>query len=327
MNARRASPVHAVIGEDSCLAEEQVASILESRLGSSPSDDAVETLHGDECSWTNVADTARSRSLFVVRRAVVVRRADEIKGSEDAFVGYLADPDPDTTLVLVAAKPDRRRGVWRRVADLANVISAAPLKGRALRSNVNDRIRRRGILLDDSGLQELLDRVGADLRRLMGELDKLEAYALGRKTRMSAEEVARVLGRGFAAPLYKVADALCARQTSRVLALVEELLEEGEPPLRIMATLHRAWRQISAAREVSCRRGNAGDLAARLGVPAFKLDSLVEASRSWTEEDLRRALRAFSKADRGLKMGAPARPVLAGAIVAAGRGSETRPSR
>jgi DNA polymerase-3 subunit delta len=326
MGARQASSVFAVIGEDSYLAEEQLARILESRL-EYPAEDATEILHGDECNWTRVADMARSRSLFVARRAVVVRRADELKGSEDAFMGYLADPDPNTTLVLIAARPDRRRGIWRRINEQANVVQAAPLKGRALRRDIGDRVRRRGILLDESGLQELLDRVGADLRRLMGELDKLEAYALGRSTRLNAEEVARVLGRGFASPLYKVADAFCARQTPLVLALVEELLEEGEPPLRILATLHRAWRQIDAARELTRGGGNANDLAARLGVPVFKVDSLLDASRNWTDADLRNALRALSDADRRLKSGTPSRPVLTAAIIVAGRGIGAQTSK
>ena len=49
-----------------------------------------------------------------------------------------------------------------------------------------------------------------DLRRLLGEVDKLEAFREGQDA-LRAEDVAAVLGRGMARPLYLLSDAIAAR--------------------------------------------------------------------------------------------------------------------
>ncbi len=49
------------------------------------------------------------------------------------------------TLVLLAAKPDRRRSAWKKLLPKATVHDAAPKKGRALRAHVEEELRDRGL--------------------------------------------------------------------------------------------------------------------------------------------------------------------------------------
>ena len=52
------------------------------------------------------------------------------------------------TLVLLAAKPDKRRVAWKRYLAEATVTSAEPKRGAALRAYVSDELRRRGLRLE-----------------------------------------------------------------------------------------------------------------------------------------------------------------------------------
>src|SRR6185295_2026030 len=133
---------------------------------------------------------------FAEKRAVVVRNAEGLKGEGEEMAGYLADPTPGVTLVLLAAKPDKRTKVWKKVLDEAAVTPAEALKGRGVRAFALDRLRQRKLRVDEDGVDELVARVGQDLRRLMGEIDKLEAFAQGgSRTTLSADDVAAVMGR------------------------------------------------------------------------------------------------------------------------------------
>ena len=317
--------VHVILGADSYLAEQALESVLQATAGVDRAD-AVQVLRGDEVSWTRVIDAARTGSLFAPRRAVVVRNADALKGEGEEALAWLEDPTPDVGLVLVAAKVDKRRHVWKRLLDRASVVSAEPPKGRALRGYVADQVRRRRLSLSDDALEELLERVGQDLRRLMGELDKLEAFAQGRPGPLTAEQVASVLGRGLAQPLYKVADAMTERRPARVMELIELALEEGEPALKILATLHRALRQVRGARALREARASREQVIARLGVLPFKVGSLLEASRAWTDAELRAAMVAIDRADRRIKSGAEGRVALAAAVAEACRKEGTGPT-
>jgi DNA polymerase-3 subunit delta len=325
VGSRRGSAgVHAIVGDtkagfDSYRAEEALEAILAESLGAER-DEAVQVFRGDETTWGRILDSARTSSLFAPRRAIVVRGAEAIKGDPQDLDAYLGDPSPDVTLIFLAAKPDGRKVAWKRLLEKASVVKAEPLKGRSLRAYVIAELRKRNLALMDEALEELLERVGQDLRRLMGEIEKLEAFADGKEP-LTAEAVAAVLGRGIAPPLYRLGDALSARRAAEVVSLSEILLEEGESALLILAALYRALRQVRGARALGRGRGQRQELASRLRIPPFKVDDVLAAARLWSEGDLRRAMAAFGRADRLLKTGGQPRVVLSAAVVEACRAS------
>jgi DNA polymerase III subunit delta len=326
VTARVRGGVHAILGADSFLAEAALERLLAEALGQQR-EGALQVLHGDESTWGRLVEIACTGSLFVTSRALVVRGADGLKGDEGALGGYLDDPSPDVTLVLMAVKPDRRRTAWKRITAKATVHSAEPKKGKALRDYVAEQLRGRGLRLDHDALEELLERVGQDLRRLIGEIDKLEAWAGGPRT-LTAEDVAAVSGRGMARPLYRLGDAIAGREPAAALAFALELLENGEEGPLILGTVHRALRQMRGVLALREARVPRDQMAERLNLPgnlAFKLPSLLEVSRRWSEAELRRAMREVARADRRLKTGTDVRVALTAAIVAAcARGSAVR---
>jgi DNA polymerase-3 subunit delta len=278
----------------------------------------------------------------VVRRAELLKyasappddEAGEAKGrgkarsDDDPVEAYASAPAPDATLVLVAAKPDKRRRPWKGLLARAVVHDAAPRRGRALRSHVEQELQRRGLRFSRDALDLLLEEVGQDLRRLIGEVDKLEAWVDGR-TDVTGEDVASLLGHGLGQPLYLLSDAFAARDAAKALELLERLLGDGEEGLRVLVTLHRTLRQVRGAvamREAGVPRAQIG---ARL-LPAnmqFKLDALVDASRRWKERDLAQAIEVMARTDRGIKRGADAAVALTSAVVACCGGAATSPRR
>jgi DNA polymerase III delta subunit len=335
----RPAPIQAIVGEDTYLAEAALERVLAAAIGADR-DDALQVLYGDEKRWEDVLGSARTGSLFVSRRAIVVRRADlmkyanapvedeaperevrkgktrvKVQVQEDPVLAYAGDPAPGVTLVLMAVKPDRRRNPWKRLLPLSSVHDVSPKKGRALRAHVEAELRERGLRFAPDALDELLAEVGQDLRRLMGEVDKLEAFAGGRKD-LTADDLGAVLGRGLGQPLYLLSDSFSGRETARSLELVERLLGDGEEGLRILSTLHRSLRQVRGAVAMRESRATREAIGAKLLPPnmLFKLDALLEASRRWSEADLRRALQALGRADRSMKRGGDSATTLVAAV-------------
>lgn len=311
------SGVHAILGADSYRAEQALEEILSEALGPDGPERAegVESFRGDEAGWGRVAEAARTGSLFVSRRAVVFRNAELAKGDGEEIVGYLSAPTPGVTVVILAAKPDKRRTVWRRIAEAGTVHAADPLKGKALRTLVEAEVGKRGLRLAEGALDELIDLVGQDLRRLVGEIGKLEAFADGRA--LGPEDVARVLGRGLARPVWALGDAMAGRRLPQALEMAEEMLEEGEAALALLGTAHRALRQLRAARDLQARKASPDEIASRVGILPFKVRDVLAAARGWTDEELASALAAFHRADRLLKSGGDPRATLTAALVAA----------
>jgi DNA polymerase-3 subunit delta len=345
----RMSPVQLILGTDSYLAEQALERVLQSAVGTDRAD-SVSVFYGDETRWDSILATARTGSLFASRRAVVVRRADQLRSStaegegedpatgakarqkagQDPVLQYLEDPPPDVTLVLLASKPDRRRNPWKRLSTEGDVHSVEPKKGAALRSYVEEHLRQRGLRLAPDAVADLILEVGQDLRRLIGELDKLEAWGAGRKEPLTAEDVHTVLGRGLGRPLYLLADSAAERDLPASLGQLEVLLDGGEEGLRILSTLHRSLRQVRGAAALRTGGVPRAEIAARLLPPnmQFKLDRLLAASRQWDEAGLRRAFVALEAADRRIKSGADPGTTLVRALVESCRGgTSTSPRR
>jgi len=302
--SKRSDGVFVIAGPDTFLAEEALERLVEAAIGSDR-EDSLQVIRGEEQSWSRVLDAARTRSLFATRRAVVVRGAEGLKGPDDELAGYLDDPTPGVALIFMAVKPDKRRTAWKTLLAKAQQVTAEPLKGQRLRARVVDEVKRRQLRIDPQGVEEILERVGQDLRRLMGELDKLEAFGEGQKP-LSAEDVAAVLGRGFARPFYLLGDALGERRTADVLALSQELMEDGEDPVKILGAMHRSLRQIRAVRALKAQKASREETAARIGLPPnmlFKLPSITEAASGWTDLELEAAVNALGRADRRVKTG------------------------
>ena len=308
---------------DSYLAEAALDRLLDEAIGSDRTE-ALQAFRGEESSWAQVLDAARTRSLFAAKKALVVRQAEALRGDDSGVLEYVKDPTPGVTLVLIAAKPDKRKTLWKKLFDAATVTLAEPMKGARLKNYVRDELRRRKLPLPEDALSALIERVGADLRRLIGEIEKLQAYAEG--GRLSAEDVALVLGRGFARPLYELSDAFGERRGRAALELLEKALDEGEAALRILAALHRGLRELRKARALHEQRVPRERMIAALGLGnrAFKLDEILATARRWDERSFRRATAALERADRAIKSSGEPRIALFAAVAEAC--GEARPS-
>ena len=96
--------IEAIVGTDTFLAEEILDRVLEGALGEDRQE-GLQVLYGDETTWERLVAVAQTGSLFAPRRAIVVRRADQLKGDEERIAAYADDPSPEVTLVLMAPKP------------------------------------------------------------------------------------------------------------------------------------------------------------------------------------------------------------------------------
>ena len=172
--------------------------------------------------------------------------------------------------------------------------------------------------LGRDAVRYLVAEFGTDLRRLLNELEKLSLYSLDRLSSggqaMDLETIATVLGRGKAQSIFKFVDAVGVGNSAQALRQLGRLLEEGEPPLKILALVDRLVGQLRVTREVqagsSGGRGGA-NLARILGVPPYAVKGLSVAARRFDRAGLAYALSALSETDRILKSSAlPARLVL-----------------
>jgi DNA polymerase-3 subunit delta len=264
---------------------------------------------------------ANMMPLLGGRRFVLVKRASRLVDGDETLQGYIADPNPNTVLVLdLEKKPDARRRGFKDLEKRVAIVGCDAPDPWELLDWVGEEASARGLKLGREETRYLVSEVGSDLRRLANELEKVSLYAAG--DRLDLETMAEILGRGRAQSVFKFTDAVASGDAPSALRQLGRLLEEGEAPLRILALLDRLVGQLRIAKDAQAAGKRDSSLASLVGAPPSAARVIGERARRVDQDFLRRAVAALADADRLLKSTRlPHQVVMEGLVLELARGS------
>jgi DNA polymerase III subunit delta len=240
-------------------------------------------------------------SLFSAVRCVVVRGLENLPDeSVDGVLSYAAEPAEEVALVLVHGGGPKGSGVLNKLRKLPAVTEhkSEELKPSDFPNFVANEVRRHGATIDREAADVLIESVGRDLRSLAGAAHQLTNDFPGE--RIGEAQVRRYFGGRAEAKSFAVADAAFSGRDRAALEELRWALDSGTPPVLVTSAFAGSARGL--ARLVSAPRGmRDADLAREVGVPPWKLRSLRDQARGWSEAGLARAVRAVAQADADIK--------------------------
>jgi DNA polymerase III delta subunit len=180
-------------------------------------------------------------------------------------------------LVLTAVEVDRRRVLYKTIRRVGQVLDFSPRpweQQQAARRFIQDRLRGAGKTAVGDALQLLDLRVGFNLRRLAGEIDKLLLF-IGEKKEITADDVDAVIGTSREEQIFDLTEKLGQGEFPEAAVSLRQLLQQGEPYMMILGFLRRQFERIVTARGILD-----GDLGGRwkpaMGYPEFQRTFLPE---------------------------------------------------
>jgi DNA polymerase-3 subunit delta len=275
VKAGKPSPVYLIVGDD----ERGKDEIVHAFAALVPEDIRpfnVERLSALETDPASVIAIARMLPLLGDRRVVIVIRAEKwltsrkkAKGDEpsadedagadeataarggDVLSGYLESPEPNTTLVMVAADINRTTRLSKQVLKHAVLIECWGLKGekevrgagiaealeRASRF-VTAEARKAGMTIDSQALAPLLEHAGTDISTLRGDVERVLLYCQGRTT-IREEDVRAVVGGATLVNAWAVTNAIERSDAAEALRQIRLSFESGAVPYMVLGQL--AW--------------------------------------------------------------------------------------
>jgi DNA polymerase-3 subunit delta len=146
----------------------------------------------------------------------------------------------------------------------------------------------------------LVESLGDNLRMLAGEIDKLGTY-VGEGHEIGAEDVRVLTPIARQSKVFDLTDALGRRDTATALALLHELLAQGESPFGIVALTAFQTRSLMQVKLLSDRGMPAHQIAATAGIAPFVVDKSLRLARRFTFAELETAHRTLLEIDTALK--------------------------
>ncbi len=262
----------------------------------------VEAYDASETSPGTLVSACNSFSLFEEGPFVVLKNLDAWNAAQKAvIVDYLKDPSPGSDLILLGKKLGARERLLSAVKNSGEVHSFDQPTGKALVRWLVGHAKKMDLDLPEDVAEDLTKRCSGDKMRLLQETEKLALYVGDRTT--THDDVAVLCLPDVQSNIFAFVDSLAAGQRDKALALLEDLISTGEPPLRLTFMIRRQFQLVARARALIERGAPQKEIASQLKVPPFVARKLEEQGRKLDEKDLERALAQIQDLEGGLKGG------------------------
>ena len=275
-------PIYAIDGDERMLVDEALRFVRERALPKTARDFNVDTFSGHDAKVVRVLEALSTLPVFADRRFVLVTAADELElEKSEAFLAYIAKPNPTTVLVLVADKFDARTKMYKLLSAHGVVIRCDKPKARELPEFVAKHARAMGVSIAPNAVRVLIDLLGNDLGAILRALEQVDLYVGPKSGRaIGIEDVEAVVANSKEESIFALTDALGRGQRAAAMRGVHGILEVSrEAPLRMLAMFARHYRHLIKARAAIDTGASRGDIQRLVGLAPFQVDGVVEQAR------------------------------------------------
>ena len=272
--------------------------------------------------YSEVYDAATSMPFFAEKRLVIwsdpsclktsaAKEDRSSKTSSDGIPSLVADL-PDTTVLIIRLQSDEvnekkpSAAFKSAVKAIEGAGGAAVQFARRTQGEINkllcDGASRRGCLLHPSVAVYMTERCGNDLATLVGELNKVCAYAHG--STVTKEVVDEVCSVNVDVSIYELSKRLLANDMKSVFGILDELFYMKTEAIRIVAVLSGTFTDIYRAKVLMASGEKPVSRAQELGYSKSTEFRLTSAARDASRIDfdtLGECLELLSECDRSLK--------------------------
>lgn len=183
MRAGNYAPIYVLCGEEPYYTDRAYEYIAENALDPMAREFDQQVLYGRDLQGADISPVigaARGYAMMGGRKVIIVREAQAIR-KWDALEAYLSAMMPQNVLVICYnGKPDKRQGVWKKVAEHPHTawLQSDKLRDYEVERWISSYIadfssQHTDITIDPKIVPILADHLGTDLSAIVGALQKL----------------------------------------------------------------------------------------------------------------------------------------------------------
>jgi DNA polymerase-3 subunit delta len=222
------------------------------------------------------------------------------EADEEALVRYVTRPAETSTVVFVTGDLDKRRKLSKTLLDACVSVEFAEQKDAELAAWARDRLKQLGVHADERTLRQLVGLVGASVRRLSTELEKLATAALP-GGEITPELVDALVGRSRELSNFELSDHLIARDRRRALETLRKLLDDGAEPVMLIGLLASNFHRLALAKELMSRGAPEQEVFRVVNMPFSQRKDFLATARRADSGELARRIRRIAEADLAIK--------------------------
>jgi DNA polymerase-3 subunit delta len=312
--ARLASgkPVPAVVllGTDPYLRDLCRKQIVEACVPEGAREWAVARVRGDGEGWNEALERVQTMPMLAPKQVIIVEDAELIEklgdDSRDEILGalgkYLDSPAPFSVLLIQAEALDRRQRFYKVLSEKALLVQLT-IGSESAAALAVQMAKESGVEIDRAAAALLVEILNGEPARIRIEIDKLAAYAQDRG-RIATSDVEALVVAARKNTVWQLADMLATRERAAAMSFLDNLLREGEEPVRLVGALAWRYRKLVEARGLP-RTTSGWQAAKQLGMNPNDAEAAIRNAHRVSRAELLAGLVALADADSQLKSSNP----------------------
>lgn len=269
-----------------------------------PDEDTMNFHHyeGKGTDVRELIDLCETMPFFADRRVVLLEDTGFFKNKCEELADYMKELPEYLCLVFVESEVDKRSRMYKAVKGCGTISEFAKQDEKTLMRWAAGLLGKEGRKITQRNMELLLTKTGTDMGNIRMELEKLVSYTHGRDV-VTAEDIEEICTTQTTNQIFAMVKAVTEKNQKRALELYYDLLTLKEPPMRILFLLAKQYRQLLQAKQFGAAGLAQPEIAAKLGVPAFVVRSIMTCARAYSVSELEQAVADFVDAEEAVKTG------------------------
>ena len=296
-------PFYFLYGPEIFYQTEIIQTLIKQWITDDNRDFNLETFDAQESTVNHWLGSAKTLSFLGGIKLVIVRNLhDAIPQDKEAqgLIDYAENPIPEACLVVTSNKVDRKRKLFKILTGLKTAIACEAPKENELINWLRKRAEESNYSLSSNAARVLINRVGARPGILAKELEKTLLYAGANKS-ISEKDVAEVVGESKTENVFALTEALKTKNPETALRLLNNQINHGEEPIKILGTIAWQFRMIWEVKHYQKKNLPSGQIAKTMGANPYVVDKALQHTSRFSTKQLRTGYLELAKADRSLK--------------------------
>ncbi|WP_019242661.1 MULTISPECIES: DNA polymerase III subunit delta [Bacillus] len=307
------APIYLVYGTEAFIIKETIRKLADSALSEDETEFNMSTFDLEETPIHLALEEAETFPFMGERKLIILHNpmfltAEKSKEKVDhniqQVLEYIDNPSPFSIVVfaLQHEKLDERKKITKQLKRQAAVVEANKLKENELISWVSQQATSNGVSIEEEAIIHLIDIAGQNMLFLANEIEKMALYAQEEKV-ITVGIVNQLASKSLEQNAFALLDFIMNKRTAQAIELLQDLLRQKEPPLKLLATMATQVRIMYVSKELARNGYGQQKIASHLKIHPYRVKLALEKARHFHEKELLIFLNRIADADYKMKTG------------------------
>ncbi len=301
LSQNKVEPFYGLIGDEGYLIEQSIHLLRKNLLQEGAEDFNYNAYFGDEVDMDEVRNVAETLPMMGERRLIILKNAHLLKADQlEKLLELTSIPIETTVIVFVFHKIDQRKKVFKDLLKAITVVDMTTPKEREISMWIQQIAQSYSKKISPQCAVLLQQLVGNRLIDLDNEIRKLSLY-IGERNAVEPQDIDAIVSRSKMDSVFELTDAIGSGKTEKALQTLQQLLDQGESEVGMLAMITRHIRLLLFTQEGLAQDLPPSQLSSYVGVPPFFMNPYVKQAQVWSNRKIKSIYNLLLKTDKSLK--------------------------